>query len=148
MVAVTPSELALPDDCPHPLAELKGKFEPEFAGKLGFCIAAVGDRLRDPARHAPTADGEAIPARRLRPPRAVQRGDCATSESVWSNWQDMCGQHGHLGAGAALTCGFGVSLLPALVLFQDMGDPRTLRFGGFLHRSDRHPGPGPPKLAR
>ena len=37
------------------VVELKiGKFEPEFAGKLGFYIAAVDDRLRDPARHAPT----------------------------------------------------------------------------------------------
>jgi len=37
------------------VVELKiGKFEPEFAGKLGFYIAAVDDRLRDPALHAPT----------------------------------------------------------------------------------------------
>ena len=37
------------------VVELKiGKFEPEFAGKLGFYIAAVDDRLRDPARHATT----------------------------------------------------------------------------------------------
>ena len=37
------------------VVELKiGKFEPEFAGKLGFYIAAVDDRLRDPAKHAPT----------------------------------------------------------------------------------------------
>jgi len=37
------------------VVELKiGKFEPEFAGKLGFYIAAVDDRLRNPARHAPT----------------------------------------------------------------------------------------------
>ena len=37
------------------VVELKiGRFEPEFAGKLGFYIAAVNDRLRDPARHAPT----------------------------------------------------------------------------------------------
>jgi len=37
------------------VVELKiGKFEPEFAGKLGFYIAVVDDRLRDHARHAPT----------------------------------------------------------------------------------------------
>lgn len=37
------------------VVELKiGKFQPEFAGKLGFYIAVVDDRLRDPARHAPT----------------------------------------------------------------------------------------------
>jgi len=37
------------------VVELKiAKFEPEFVGKLGFYIAAVDDRLRDPARHAPT----------------------------------------------------------------------------------------------
>ena len=37
------------------VVELKvGKFAPELAGKLGFYIAAVDDRLRDPARHAPT----------------------------------------------------------------------------------------------
>jgi predicted nuclease of restriction endonuclease-like (RecB) superfamily len=31
-----------------------GKFEPEFTAELGFYIAAVNDRLRDPAKHAPT----------------------------------------------------------------------------------------------
>jgi hypothetical protein len=31
-----------------------GKFEPEFAGKLGFYVAAVDDLRRDPAKHAPT----------------------------------------------------------------------------------------------
>jgi predicted nuclease of restriction endonuclease-like (RecB) superfamily len=37
------------------VVELKiGKFEPDFAGQLGFYIAAVDDRLRDPAKHAPT----------------------------------------------------------------------------------------------
>ena len=37
------------------VVELKiGKFEPESAGKLSFYIAAVDDRLRDPALHAPT----------------------------------------------------------------------------------------------
>lgn len=37
------------------VVELKiGKFEPEFIGKLGFYIALVDDRWRDPALHAPT----------------------------------------------------------------------------------------------
>ena len=37
------------------VVELKiGKFEPEFAGKLGLYIAVVDDRLRDPSKHAPT----------------------------------------------------------------------------------------------
>jgi hypothetical protein len=37
------------------VVELKiGKFEPDFAGQLGFYIAAVDAHLRDRAKHAPT----------------------------------------------------------------------------------------------
>jgi YhcG PDDEXK nuclease domain len=37
------------------VVELKiGKFQPECAGKLGFYLAVVDDRFRDPARHEPT----------------------------------------------------------------------------------------------
>lgn len=37
------------------VVELKiGRFEPEYAGNLGFYVSLVDDRLRLPDRHAPT----------------------------------------------------------------------------------------------
>lgn len=39
----------------HGVVELKiGKFKPEYAGQLGFCVAMVDDELRQPHIHAPT----------------------------------------------------------------------------------------------
>lgn len=37
------------------VVELKiGRFKPDYAGQLGFYVAAVDDKIRDPAQHAPT----------------------------------------------------------------------------------------------
>lgn len=37
------------------VVELKiGRFKPDYAGQLGFYVAAVDDKIRDPALHAPT----------------------------------------------------------------------------------------------
>lgn len=37
------------------VVELKiGRFKPDYAGQLGFYVAAVDDKVRDPALHAPT----------------------------------------------------------------------------------------------